>query len=902
MAEGIVSLVLGKLSDAVIKEVLLLHGVGKQVERLSRELSWIQSFLKDADMKKIINEGEKHWVKEVRDIAYDIEDVIDNAIFLKVPENSLARGCSRIVGAAKRMWRKCKKLPDLHNLADEMNEILARIREINDSRERYGINSLGEGSGAQPRLPIRPPVLPKIDDPNVVGFDHDRDNIVNLLLDTSIKRRAVISIVGPGGLGKTTLARKVYNSNDVKRQFDVCIWVTISQEFKLMDILRKIIEQVEPLPPNDVEGGEEYLLTKLYRTLNGEKYTLEDHLRPNSHDPQASTKPQPKKYLLVLDDMWRNDLWIKIGEVLPDAGIGSRVMVTTRIQNIIDDAESYKLPYLTEKPSLELLLKKALPNRDLSKRFPDELYEVGKQFAKKCGGLPLALLVLGGLLSKKPANYVAWSKMLETMNWGTDGRDCTEIMATSYDDLPFVLKSCFMYFAVFLEDYVLYAPNLLMMWVAEGFIPAEESRTFEDTAESFLEELVQRSLVQVLQRSDVDDSITHCRIHDLLRELAILKAKEDNFLTICSNPDNWKSSAKARRVAVHYSGCSELMEHANPNLHSLVCFEDTMPNCSRQRLLKVLHYRAPSVDFECFHGLNQLRYCEFIGKLSSNRISFESFIRGLKFVETLDFYRLEDHGDLHDDIWNVKTLRHVMLNFEEYTAGPSSSADLKNLQTLCFVKSRESWNAQLPKLPNLRYLAIKVENSFSWDIMAKLLDTLNHLTDLYLRGSEVPQTIVEMQRFPFYQHLQSLCLQEESSSPNNKLSLEVGMFPIHVTVLQLYGLQFKEDPLPVLEKLRSLRSLVLDKEENRKMSCSDGGFQQLHQLWFRSLTNLEEWEIKAGAMPILNEVNLHFCHKLRVPLGLQYLSNLKQLKILSCNELNEHKDEIRNICEHVIFV
>ncbi|XP_078149111.1 disease resistance protein RPP13-like [Carex rostrata] len=897
MAEGIVSLVLGKLSDAVIKDVLLLHGVGKQVERLSRELSWIQSFLKDADMKHIINEREKHWVNEVRDIAYDIEDVIDNAIFLKVPENP-ARGYSRIVGAAKRMWRKSKKLPALHNLADEMNEILARIREINDSRERYGINSLGEGSGVQPRLPIRPPVLPKIDDPNVVGFDHDRDNIVNLLLDTSIKRRAVISIVGPGGLGKTTLARKVYNSNDVKRQFDVCIWVTISQEFKLMDILKKIIEQVEPLPPNDVEGGEEYLLTKLYKTLNGQKYTLEYHLRPNSHDPQASTKPQPKKYLLILDDMWRGDLWIKIGEVLLDVGIGSRVLVTTRIQNIIDDAEPYKLPYLTEKPSLELLLKKALPNRDLSKGFPDELYEVGKQFAKKCGGLPLALLVLGGLLSKKPANYVAWSKMLQTMNWGTDGKDCTEIMATSYDDLPFVLKSCFMYFAAFPEDHEINAKNLLMLWVAEGFIPAEESRTFEDTAESFLEELVQRSLVQVLHR-DTDDSITYCRIHDLLRELAILKAKEDNFITICSNPDNWKSSAKARRVAVHYSGCSELMEHANPNLRSLVCFEDTMPNCSRQRLLKVLHHKAPSVDFECFHGLNQLRYCELIGTLSSNRISFESFIRGLKFVETLNFYQLQDHGDLHDDIWNVKTLRHVMLNYMDYTAGPSSSADLKNLQTLRGVKCRESWNAQLPKLPNLRDLDIKVENSFSWDVMAKLLDTLNHLTRLYLHGSEVPQTIVEMQRFPFYQHLQSLMLREESSSLNNKLSLEVRMFPIHVTVLQLYDLQFKEDPLPVLEKLRSLRLLLLEGEVNRKMSCSDGGFQQLHDLCFRSLTNLEEWEIKAGAMPILNNVYLFDCDKLRVPLGLQYLSNLKQLNIISCTELNEHKDEIRNICKHV---
>ncbi|XP_078158277.1 putative disease resistance RPP13-like protein 3 [Carex rostrata] len=147
MAEGIVSFVLDKLSNAVVKEVLQIQGVGKQVETLSRELSRIKAFLKDADMKQIVNEREKQWVKEVRDVAYDIEDVIDNVFFLKVPENPSRRGCSRIVGAAKKMWRKCKKLPALHNLSDEMNDILARIQEINESRERFGINSLGEGSG-----------------------------------------------------------------------------------------------------------------------------------------------------------------------------------------------------------------------------------------------------------------------------------------------------------------------------------------------------------------------------------------------------------------------------------------------------------------------------------------------------------------------------------------------------------------------------------------------------------------------------------------------------------------------------------------------------------------------------------------------------------------------------------
>jgi disease resistance protein RPM1 len=138
------------------------------------------------------------------------------------------------------------------------------------------------------------------------------------------------------------------------------------------------------------------------------------------------------------------------------------------------------------------LFKKALPNRDLIEGYPDELDEVGKQFVKKCGGLPLALSVLGGLLSKKSPNYNSWSNMLQTMNWSIEGRECTEIMETSYHDLPLVLKTCFMYFAAYPEGYEIDTRRLFRLWVAEGLIPAEESKTFEDTAESFLEDLVQR--------------------------------------------------------------------------------------------------------------------------------------------------------------------------------------------------------------------------------------------------------------------------------------------------------------------------------------------------------------------------------------------------------------------------
>ncbi|KAJ1695940.1 hypothetical protein LUZ63_012638 [Rhynchospora breviuscula] len=197
MAEGIISCVMQKLTDAVVNEFLLQHGIGDQVGALSRELSRLQAFLKDVDKKQIRVESLKHWMKEIRELAYSIEDVIDNFLSeVNRPKPSI-------------LWRVIKRLktiPAQYKLGDEISKIQARIQEIHESRVRYDIDHLGTGSGGI-RLPIRPPVLSNID-PEIVGFEADQQIVLQKLLDQSTTRHSVVSVWGPGGLGKTTLVQK----------------------------------------------------------------------------------------------------------------------------------------------------------------------------------------------------------------------------------------------------------------------------------------------------------------------------------------------------------------------------------------------------------------------------------------------------------------------------------------------------------------------------------------------------------------------------------------------------------------------------------------------------------------------------------------------------------------------
>jgi hypothetical protein len=343
-------------------------------------------------------------------------------------------------------------------------------------------------------------------------------------------------------------------------------------------------------------------------------------------------------------------------------------------------------------------------------------------------------------------------------------------------------------------------------------------------------------------------------------------------------------------------------------IYTLLCFDSLLPNCSGHKLLKVLSFsgmRTPrtvtKTGLDCIEGLTQLKYLELHWDMvTSNQVGFVKLISGMKFLQTLDLRSIKT-CDLSAFTWNIESLRHVMLLM---SLGPPAGANLRNLQTLTGIKSRESWNTMaLPNLPNLRTLDIQITEGFPWVVVASFLRTLKNLVNVRLVGHDISTEVIDISDFPFYQQLTSLSYMGKFSR-GAEVNLDVAMFPTHLTTLILVNCRIQQDPMAVLEQLRHLKRLYLFDgidEYLTRMSCSAGGFAHLQYMQVSGLENLEEWEIEEGAMPMLQDLYITSCPMLRVPLGFKHLTGLRDLSwdLYGDQSATTKAKDIHKLCGHV---
>ncbi|KAL0341492.1 UNVERIFIED_CONTAM: putative late blight resistance proteinR1B-14 [Sesamum calycinum] len=663
----------------------------------------------------------------------------------------------------------------------------------------------------------------------------------------------ILPLVGMGGTGKTTLARNIFDHPYVIQHFDKRIWFTISQDYSVHEILVRLLNDGSDLEVSEAKLGE-----RLYKSLFGERY------------------------LIVMDDVWSVEAWDALKLFFPNNRNGSRVMITTRLGNVADSLGSqkpYLMDFLDEDKSWNLFCYKAFAQKGCP--YP-ELEEIGKVIAKACRGLPLTIVVIGGLLANSNTEQEYWKYVAKNVNSFANSEDneyCLKILALSYENLPIHLKSCFLYMRAFREDEEIKVSKLTKLWIGEGFLKPVRGKTLEEVAIEYLKNLADRNLVLIPEWTERGKPKV-CGIHDLLRDLCLKEADKEHFIRIprvqrisadswsgigcflCSDRVSLQETKDVPEIVVDSqltSGGSVLVCEACKGMY---------PHLVKLRWVKV--FSVPDGEY-LQH--TKLRYIEMVSyALQDNTVDDVKFISPfttplLWNLQTLFFtlYNLSDAQHpiiVPPKIWEMPQLRHIIIN-DAILPNPIDTQDspvLENLQTLSFIQDFKCTKEVLHRIPNLKKLEIryfnKVENWSSY-----CLYNLFHL-----------------------HKLESLHVMGEA------LLLKNVAYPTSLKKLNLYECKVPWEDMTIIGSLPNLEVLILSccAFEGSEWNPIEGQFLRLKVLTL-SIRNLVCWRAENIHFPNLEKLYLHLMDDLEeIPSSIGDIATLRLIEVYQCSESIEN--------------
>ncbi|TYI85234.1 hypothetical protein E1A91_D05G426000v1 [Gossypium mustelinum] len=881
-----------KLLDSVLNFVADHRQVHQQLKLWQSILPEIKAVLNHAEEKQIKDEGVKNWLGDLQDLAYDVDDILDEFAYqelrLKLQKTQAQASSSKV----RKLIPTCCtgghffpfSLMLNAKMISKIQAITDRLNSLNTRRSSLGLSEImSQGATFKGKKPRLQPTSLMDGAVEYVGRANEKQEMLELLKSNNSDGVCVLSIVGMGGMGKTTLAQLVYNDPSIKESFDHNSWVCVSDDFDAVNLTKTILRSLDA--DSQDENDLNLLQVKLKEKLSG------------------------KRLLLVLDDIW-NESYSDWTILRAPFGAGTKIIVTTRLQKVssnVDSVKAFYLDKLLHHDCLSIFAQHAFKARNFDGHL--QFKEIGENIVRRCNGLPLAAKAIESLL-RTVMDHSEWEKVYESEIWELpeDPRGLIPALRLSYHYLPPHLKQGFAYCSIFPKYYEYEEEEIILLWRAEGFLQSKAKIQGKGLGNQYFQDLVSRSFFQI---SSKDKS--RFVMHDLMNDLAQLVAGE-----ICCRLEGEKQQKFSHR-----------------SRHSTYVIDDWYQSVKKFEAF----YQMTSL--RTFLGLMALRYQVFY----LTKVVLEDLLPRLSYLRVLSLGGYEIYN-LPDFFKNLKHLRYLNFSRTRINRLPNSLCSLYHLETLILRSCSKLKNlpSKIGNLVNLHFLDIRGAGSI--ERMPSGFDQLTKLQTLsnFVIGEGDGRLIRELKNLSNLRG--NFCLSglenvDGQDAREAKLNEKLGIDGLELqwgTDLEnsTRKTEVEERLLDFLHPLKKLEQLIIENYGGVKFSswiadsslknlsylklrnCKNcksvqkigvelfgenqlNPFASLEILSFESLPNWKEWDTCEGdekvlKFPSLRELSIKTCPQLlgRLP---THLPSLQKLEIHSCTSLVVSISSFLSLCE-----